>query len=104
MNGQSQYPTQPPYPPTDYVKHLSFRNSKIVYYGPHCCGNCGVLIAKMGHEFGGNAFTYPTGPIYPNTEWHPHVCDPERVAAMPRPDEPAINPAPPSIKRVGDRT
>lgn len=31
----------------------------------------------MGTEFGGNAFTYPSGPIYPNTEWHPHVCDPK---------------------------
>ncbi|HXI43889.1 MAG TPA: hypothetical protein VNH83_28160 [Bryobacteraceae bacterium] len=34
----------------------------------------------MGTEFGGNAFTYPEGPIYPNTEWHPHVCDPKMVA------------------------
>lgn len=60
-------------------KPLTFRNSRIVYYGPHACDNCGVLVARMGHEFGGNRFTYPSGPIYPNTEWHPHVCDPSEV-------------------------
>jgi len=58
---------------------LTFRNSRIIYYGPHECSNCGVLIAKMGDEWGGTAFTYPTGPVYPNTEWHPHVCDPFEV-------------------------
>lgn len=63
---------------------ISFRNSKIVYYGPHSCENCGVQIAKMGREWGGNAFTYPEGPIYPNTEWHPHVCDPRNVTAHAR--------------------
>ena len=56
---------------------ITFRNSKIVYYGPHPCENCGKTIAKMGYDWGGTAFTYPEGPIYPNTEWHPHVCDPE---------------------------
>lgn len=55
---------------------MTFRNSKIIYYGPHQCARCGVLICKMGHEFGGNSFKYPEGPIYPNTEWHPHVCTP----------------------------
>lgn len=29
----------------------------------------------MGAEFGGNSFNQPQGPIYPNTEWHVHVCD-----------------------------
>jgi hypothetical protein len=58
---------------------LTFRNSRIVYYGPHPCDNCDVLIAKMGPEWGGTAFTYPSGPVYPNTEWHPHVCDPFEV-------------------------
>jgi hypothetical protein len=61
---------------------LTFRSSKIVYYGPHPCENCGVMITRMGREFGGNAFTYPAGPIYPNTEWHPHVCDPRAVRRM----------------------
>lgn len=64
---------------------MTFRNSRIIYYGPHDCERCGVTICKMGHEFGWNAFTYPEGPIYPNTEWHPHVCDPRRVAAKPKP-------------------
>ena len=71
-NQQHSYPA-PPMP----VHHLTFRNSRIIYYGPHACQNCGVLICKMGHQFGGNAFTYPSGPIYPNTEWHPHVCNPK---------------------------
>lgn len=76
--------TAPLYPPLPEIRHLTFRSSRIIYYGPHACGNCDVLICKMGHEFGGNAFTYPEGPIYPNTEWHPHVCDPKRVAAVPK--------------------
>ncbi len=68
------------------MNHLTFRSSRIVYYGPHACQNCGVLICKMGIEFGGNAFSYPEGPIYPNTEWHPHVRDPKRVSKSPRAD------------------
>ena len=59
---------------------ITFRNSRIVYYGPHDCPNCGVQIVKMGTEWGGTAFTNPTGPIFPNTEWHPHVCDPDFVS------------------------
>lgn len=69
---------------------LTFRNSRIIYYGPHACENCGAMICKMGHEFGGNAFTYPSGPIYPNTEWHPHVCDPVAVRNIPRSTPDAI--------------
>ena len=61
------------------MQHITFRNSKIVYYGPHTCENCGVNIVKMGVEWGGFAFTNPEGPIYPNTEWHPHVCDQQLV-------------------------
>ena len=64
------------------MANLTFRNSKIIYYGPHACDNCGAVVCKMGAEFGGNTFTYPDGPIYPNTEWHPHVCDPVRVRQM----------------------
>lgn len=58
---------------------ITFRNSKIVYYGPFDCPQCGLPIAKMGNEWGGTSFTYPDGPVYPNTEWHPHVCDPSLV-------------------------
>jgi hypothetical protein len=65
------------------MNHLTFRSSRIIYYGPHACENCGVLICRMGREFGGNAFTYPDGPIYPNTEWHAHVCDPEKPPKCP---------------------
>ena len=60
---------------------ITFRNSKIVYYGPHVCENCGAMIVKMGHDWGGTAFTNPEGPIYPNTEWFPHVCDQHLVFA-----------------------
>lgn len=67
------------------MNQLTFRSSRIVYYGPHECENCGVRVCKMGHEFGGNTLAYPDGPVYPNTEWHPHVCDPMRVAARPKP-------------------
>jgi len=56
---------------------MTFRSSRVVYYGPHSCENCGGMICKMGREFGGTSFSYPEGPIYPNTEWHPHVCDPQ---------------------------
>jgi hypothetical protein len=38
----------------------------------------------MGTEFGGNAFTAPTPPIYPNTEWHIHVCDPALAEMHPK--------------------
>ena len=58
---------------------ISFRSSRVVYHGPQPCENCGVSIVKMGQEFGGNAFTLPEGTIYPNTEWHVHICDPVDV-------------------------
>lgn len=58
---------------------LTFRSSRIVYYGPHECQNCGATVVKMGAEFGGNTFDQPQGPIYPNTEWHVHVCDPKKA-------------------------
>lgn len=67
---------------------ITFRSSRIVYYGPHPCSNCGTDIAKMGNEWGGTSFTYPEGPIYPNTEWHPHVCDPEKSTYEPAPCSP----------------
>ena len=70
----------PLYPPPPEIRHLTFRSSRIIYYGPHACANCGILVCKMGHDWGGNAFTYPEGPIYPNTEWQLHVCDPKRAA------------------------
>ncbi len=58
---------------------ISFRSSRITYYGPYSCENCGIQIVRMGSEWGGTAFTNPTGPIYPNSEWAPHVCDPDFV-------------------------
>lgn len=58
---------------------LSFRSSRVTYYGPQPCENCGVSIVKMAQTFGGNAFTTPSGPIYPNSEWHVHICNPADV-------------------------
>lgn len=78
------------------MQKLTFRSTKIVYYGPHQCENCGVKIAKMGIEFGGNTFTYPEGPIYPNTEWHPHVCDPKDASKL-KSLQAGVNPARPDV-------
>lgn len=58
---------------------LSFRNSRVVYYGPHPCENCGETICRAGNDYGASSFTYPSGPIYPNTEWQPHFCNPQDV-------------------------
>lgn len=55
---------------------ISFRSSAVVYYGPHSCDECGEMVVKAGREFGGTVFSQPDGPIYPNTEWRPHLCDP----------------------------
>lgn len=73
---------------------LTFRSNKIVYYGPHDCSNCGSSVVKMGIEFGGNMFDQPPFPIYPNTEWHVHVCDPKRVLKMAKKVEIFASPTP----------
>lgn len=57
------------------------RETGLIYYGPHACGECckdaavptAVLIARVSQEQGGAEFDYPEGPIYPNTAWVPHV-------------------------------
>lgn len=61
------------------MSSLSFRSSRVVYYGPHPCENCGTTICRAGGDFGGSSFTYPNTPIYPNTEWHAHFCNPQDV-------------------------
>lgn len=61
------------------------RKQEAVYYGPHACGQCGLMICRMGSEYGSDSYTYPEGPIYPNTDWSPHVCqqrDIERVNGL----------------------
>lgn len=55
------------------------RDPKIIFYGPHACQKCGALICRMGREFGTEEYTYPEGPIYPNTEWVPHVCQQRNI-------------------------
>lgn len=62
-----------------------YMESTAVFYGPHACDQCGVTICKMGREYGHAIYTYPEGPIYPNTQWEPHVCqqrDIERVNGL----------------------
>jgi hypothetical protein len=49
------------------------QSDDIVYYGPHACGVCGVMIVKAAREQGGAEYDAPSGPIYPNTRWRPHV-------------------------------
>jgi hypothetical protein len=65
-----------------------------VWYGPHPCGVCGATIAKKSEEHGGDEVDYPEGPIYPNTEWKPHVHrergQPVDLSAPP-PTEPQSN-------------
>ena len=65
----------------------------IIFYGPHACEDCGVMIAKASREQGGEAFDYPEGPIYPNTPWAPHVHRPvtadEKKARLMWPNSPA---------------
>ena len=63
-------------------KHLTFRSQELVYYGPFQCEYCGVTICRMAKDQGGNSFTYPDGPIYPNTIWESHICNPAAVLAM----------------------
>ncbi len=56
-----------------------------VFYGPHACARCKKPIAKAGIEFGGEEFDYPDGPIYPNTEWARHNCQPVEAAEVQQP-------------------
>jgi excisionase family DNA binding protein len=55
-------------------KAMSHLDPRLVYYGPHPCRNCGRMIVE---EAGGSAFDAAVGPVYPNTVWPPHVCDPK---------------------------
>jgi len=53
---------------------IEVRSPKIIYYGPHRCEECGVMICRVAREQGGDSFDYPDGPIYPNTQWKEHQC------------------------------
>lgn len=48
--------------------------NKTIFYGPHECDICGKTICKTAIEQGGEAYDYPSGIIYPNTEWKKHSC------------------------------
>lgn len=49
-------------------------STHVVFYGPHACSQCGILICKMGREYGSETYTYPEGPVYPNSDWDMHIC------------------------------
>lgn len=56
-----------------------------IFYGPFACDKCAARICRTARASGGEEFTYPDGPIYPNTEWAPHVClqgDVEKVNGL----------------------
>lgn len=60
-------------------------NEKDIFYGPHACDKCGILICKRALNQGAEAFTYPEVPVYPNSDWIPHICqqrDIERVNGL----------------------
>jgi excisionase family DNA binding protein len=64
-------------------KAMTHLDPSVVYYGPHACPQCGQMIVKVAEETGGAAFSVPDGPIYPNSAWQPHVCDPAARATWP---------------------
>lgn len=49
-------------------------SNKTIFYGPHECDVCGKTICKVSKDQGGEEYDYPTGIIYPNTEWKKHSC------------------------------
>ena len=72
-----------------------------IFYGPHPCEACGSLIAKASRADGGEAFEYPSPPIYPNTAWMPHCCSVSASATPSGSDTAAVRPgAEPVLSRV----
>jgi len=56
--------------PARDVKH----DPKTVYHGPHPCHRCGGMVCTVAADQGGQAYDYPAGPIYPNSEFPEHRC------------------------------
>ena len=54
-----------------------------IFYGPHSCLVCGMLICKASYTQGGESFDYPEGPIYPNPEWKRHNCASTQTDSFP---------------------
>jgi hypothetical protein len=52
---------------------------KRTWYGPHPCIRCGKTICRTAQTDGGTEFDYPIGPIYPNTVWGFHKCQPRQT-------------------------
>jgi len=59
---------------TDSLNPTVASQEDLIYYGPYACERCGEMICRVSREQGGADYTYPTGPIYPNTQWHRHTC------------------------------
>lgn len=57
-----------------FMERLTVRKPSLVYYGPHQCPGCTAMICRVSIEQGGRMYEYPDGPIYPNTEFWPHIC------------------------------
>lgn len=57
------------------------RKADLIYYGPHPCEKCGLSIVKVSAEQGGQELDVPSGIVYPNSMWRPHVCPPKAQAA-----------------------
>jgi hypothetical protein len=58
----------------DHELLLVCDDPETIFYGPYPCKNCGISICRASREQGGMAFVYPSGIIYPNTNWVQHVC------------------------------
>lgn len=73
---------------------------EVIWYGPHSCSVCGVIIVKAAMESGGEELEPPArllrvfnrgsesgdpDLVYPTT-WKPHVHDMTRAAATPQPE------------------
>jgi len=51
-------------------------DQSLIYYGPHSCAECGGRIVVAARDQGAVAYDAPDEPIYPNTQWAPHIHAP----------------------------
>lgn len=64
--GEPMQSQSPDYP--DLRKQLN--DFKSIFYGPHPCEKCGVIIVKKSREQGGQAYNVPSE----GGQWESHVC------------------------------
>lgn len=59
---------------------MTFKDKKLVYYGPHPCQECdktgkkGTMIVRAQHGKKVFAMKYTHNAQYPNHAWEKHVC------------------------------